>query len=259
MKFLFNTFFYEPLYNFLVWLTDVIPGGEFGIAIVVLTFVIKFILLPLSHRFTKTQRKMRDIQGEVKDIQTKLKDNKEEQTRQILALYKKHGVNPFSGFLLILIQLPVLWAIYRVIIHGLPFDPNLLYSFVSAPETVSTMFLGLDLASKSIIMAILVGATQFVQMWLAIPPVPRDKKKSETLSENFARSMQFNMRYVMPLVIGFISLSFPAALALYWTVNNLFTIIHEYIVKKQAEAIAVAPPPADANALARQAGGTTAT
>src|SRR3989338_4634613 len=236
MSFLFNNFFYEPLYNVLVWLTHV-SGGQLGIAIIVLTLLVKFILLPLSHKFTKTQRKMRDIQEQVKDIQTKLKDNKEEQTRQTLALYKAHGVNPFSGFLLMLIQLPILLALYKVFRHGLPFDATILYSFVVIPGLVATSFLGIDLASKSIILAVIVAVTQFVQMQLAIPPVPKSKSKNESLSENFARSMQFNMKYVMPLVIGFISLSFPAALALYWTVNNLFTIVHEYIVKRQADKL----------------------
>lgn len=237
MSYIFNNFFYEPLYNILVWLTHIIPGGELGVSIIILTLAVKFVLLPLSHKFTKTQRKMRDIQAEVKDIQTKLKDNKEEQTRQVLALYKKHGVNPFSGFVLMLIQLPILLALYKVFRHGLPFDSAILYSFIVVPAVVSTTFLGINLAEKSIILAIVVGVTQFVQMWFAMPPVPKEKSKNESLSENFARSMQFNMRYVMPIVIGFISLSFPAALALYWTVNNLFTIVHEYIVKRQADKI----------------------
>ncbi len=237
---MFHTIFYQPLYNLLVWLAG-ISGGNLGLSVIILTLVVKVILSPLAHRASHSQRanqsKMAEIQEKIKEIQKKHKDSKEAQGRATLELYKAHGFNPLTSFLLVLIQLPVLFAIYQVVRVGLPFNSSELYSFVAAPLLVSPVFLGINLLEKSVLLAILVAVTQFIQMKLAIPPTAKNSSKPDSMQAHFAQSMQFNMRYVMPLVIGFISLSFPAALSLYWTVNNLFTIGHEMIVKRQVDQL----------------------
>lgn len=231
---LFNLIFHDPLYNLLVWFTGIIPGGNVGVAIVLVTVVVKALLLPLQHKFIKTQKKMRDVQGAVTELQQKYKDNREEQARQMLALYKEHGINPFSGFLLILIQLPILIALFTVFRNDIPFHAEKLYSFISLPEISTTIFLGLELVERSLLLAVLVGVTQFIQMKFSIPNLPK-KKENPSFQEDFSRSMQTNMKYVMPVVIGFIAIGFPAALSLYWITNNLIMIAHELFVKREAE------------------------
>lgn len=242
---MFHIIFYQPLYNLLVWLTD-LSAGQFGLAIIILTLVVKTILFPLAHRASHAQRKnqskISEIQVKTKEIQKKYKDNKEAQSKAIMELYRAHGFSPFSGFLLVLIQLPILLAIYWVVRAGLPFDSNELYSFISLPEAVDPVFLGINLLGKSFPLAIFVALTQFFQMKFAIPPPPppsKDPKDTNSMQAHFAKSMQFNMRYFMPIVIGFAALSFPAALSIYWSVSNIFSIGHELVVKRQAEKLRI--------------------
>ena len=109
----FTIIFYKPLYNALVFLLGIIPGHNVGIAVIVLTLVVQFILFPFRHKSVIAQRKMKEIEPEIHKIKEQFKKDKQEQTRQIMALYRSHGVSPFSGFLMLLIQLPVFFALYR--------------------------------------------------------------------------------------------------------------------------------------------------
>ncbi len=110
MKGVFDTFFYEPIYNSLVFLIDVVPGGNVGVAIILLTIGVRTILLPLSHKSVVSQARMRAIAPHVEKIKEKHKDNKQEQARKTMELYKEHGINPFSGCLLVIVQLPVIFC-----------------------------------------------------------------------------------------------------------------------------------------------------
>ena len=110
----FKVVFYQPLYNGLVFLTGVFPWEGLGLAVVSLTLIVRLILLPVSHKSTKAQAQMRVIEPEVKNQKEKYKDNREEQAKQIMELYQRHGLNPFSGCLLLLVQLPVVISLYFV-------------------------------------------------------------------------------------------------------------------------------------------------
>lgn len=240
----FNTFFYEPLYNGLVFLISVIPGADVGLAVVTLTLLVKIIILPLSHRSVASQAKMRSIEPEIKKVKEHHKD-KQEQARQVMDLYKKHGVNPFSGCFLMLVQLPIIFALYWVFFKGLAnnIDQNLLYSFVIAPEQINMRFLGLiDMSQKNIILAALAGISQYFQMKLSMPSIPSgdgEKKKDGTLSfkDEFAKNMNVQMRYMLPGIVFFVAYSISSAVALYWLVSNLFSIGHELIVKRKADKL----------------------
>src|SRR3990172_11473486 len=142
----FNTFFYEPLYNGLVFLISVMPGTDVGLAVIVLTLLVKIIILPLSHKSVASQAKMRSIEPEMKRVKERHKD-KQEQARQVMDLYKKHGVNPFSGCFLMLVQLPIIFALYWVFFKGLAnnIDQTILYSFVVAPEQITCQGGAIDL------------------------------------------------------------------------------------------------------------------
>jgi len=235
MKALFYTLFHQPLYNALVWFVDIIPGGYVSISIIVLTIAVKLLFFPLQTKFVHTQLKMRKVQGQMKEIQKKYKDDREAQGKAMLELYKKENVNPLSGFLLLIVQLPILIALLQVFRHDIPFHLEGLYSFVSLPEIASFMFFSIDLTGKSILLALLVAISQYIQIRISMPsdtPIPGEKG---TFQADFAKSMQVNMKYTMPVIIGFISYGFPAALSLYWITNNVFTIFHEVVVKKRMQ------------------------
>ena len=240
---LFNTLFYEPLYNGLIFLISVIPSADVGIAIVVLTVAVKFLILPLSHKSVKSQAKIRHIDPEVREVKEKYKKDKQEQARKVMELYKKHGVNPFSGCFLLLVQFPIILALYWVFFKGLgDFNTEILYSFVELPLDINTKFLGLiDVLGKSLLLAIFAGITQYYQIKLSMPPKPaNDEKKNNgemSFKDEFAKNMSMQMRYVLPGFVFFIAYTISAAVALYWIVNNLFSIIHELVVRKKAKEL----------------------
>ena len=232
---MFNTYLYTPLYNALIFLSDVIPGHSIGLAIIALTLIIKIILLPLYHQLWRTQQAMKAVEPELKIIKEKYKENREEQARQTMAIYKKYKINPFSGIIIVFIQLPILLALFYVFKDSFNLHADLLYSFVKAPEALNTNLFGIfDLTSRSYPLAILVGLTQFIQIKLSLPPQSPTLPKvtgANNFGEDFKAMMGWQMRYIMPLFITFISLGLPGAITVYWITSNLFTIGHELIKK----------------------------
>lgn len=236
---LFNTFLFNPLYNALVFLTTVLPGNNIAFAIILLTVIVKLILFPLYHKSTKAQSQIKIIEPELKKIKEEYKDDKQEQAKKTMALYREHGINPFTSIGLLFIQLPIILALFYVFFRGFELNLDILYSFVSAPDVINTSLFGFwDIAEKSIFLAIAVGLSQFIQMYLALPSVPKSNKNQTSFKDDFARSMNLQMRYVMPIVIIFIAASFPVAVSIYWLTSNLFAIGHELIVKRKAKFIA---------------------
>lgn len=234
---IYHAFFYKPLLNSLAALVDFLPFHDIGVAIIILTLAVRFILFPFTHKTTMTQIKMRQIEPELKNIKEKFKNNSGEQARKTMELYREHGINPLSGFVILLIQIPIIFALYKVFLSGANFDMVNLYSFVTSPELVSTHFLGLvDMTQRSYPLAFLAALSQFFQMQLALPPIKK-ANQGNSFKDSFARSMNVQMRYVMPFVIFFVGLKFSSAIALYWTTMNVFAIVHEAIVRKKAEKI----------------------
>lgn len=236
---IYNEVFFRPLTNTLVWLTGVIPGGNLGVAVIILTLLVRAILFPFSHRMTLTQIAMRKIEPELNRIKEEFKDKKEEQAQAMMKLYKEHGISPFSGFVFLIIQLPLLIAMYKVFLVEFSSETlgGALYSFISFPEVVSLSFLGANLSEPSIVFAALAGITQFFQVRLSMVRIP-DKKldeKDKTFGSEFQRAMKTQMQYVFPFIIFFIGLKFSAALTVYWTVMNIFAIVHEAIVHRKGE------------------------
>lgn len=232
---LFHTFVYTPLYNALVALLSLGSFVDVGIAVVSLTVLVKLVLYPLSLKASRTQQVMRELEAPMRELRERYKDDRETQGRKILELYKERGVNPFSGFLVLLVQLPLILGLYFVFLKGgLPtIDTSLLYPFIREPLHVSMYFLGfLDMASKSYLLAVLAGATQYLQAHYAMPPLaPRSEHAS--FQEDFARSMQVQMKYVLPIIVAFVAYVASAAVALYWITSNLFAVGQELYVRKQ--------------------------
>src|SRR3989344_6033711 len=126
IKLVYHEIFYRPLLNGLLFLTSVLPGNDLGFSVILLTIILRTLMFPLSHKMLRTQNKMKHIEPDLKKIYAD-KKNKEEQSRAVMELYKKHGVNPFSGFLAVLLQFPLLFAMYQVFWHGLPFKLEEVY------------------------------------------------------------------------------------------------------------------------------------
>jgi YidC/Oxa1 family membrane protein insertase len=235
----YNDIFYKPLLNGLVFLINIIPLHDIGFAVILLTIVVRFILFPFSHRSIITQQKIKKIEPEINKIKSQFKDNSQEQSKKTMELYKQHGINPFSGCLTLILQLPVIFALYKVFTIGMKnFNQENLYYFISSPEIVNMNFLGLiDMSKSNYVLAFLAGASQFFQIKLSVPPIKKDKANPGSLKDNFARNMNIQMRYIMPVIVFFIALEFSSAIALYWTTMNVFAIIHETIVRKKAQKI----------------------
>ena len=231
---LFTSFIYEPIYNGLALIVTTIPGGDVGIAIVILTVLIKLALFPLSLVAVRTQVVMREIDPELKRIKKQFENNREELARRTMALLKEKKVNPFASIFLILIQIPIilgLYFVFRLEGAGGGFDPAVLYSFVSLPTNASFMFLGLiDLTGRNIFLAVVVAITQFYNARLMMPAAPQGKEGS--LQHDLAKSMHLQMRYVLPIIMGLVAYFISAAIALYFLVSNLFQLFQELYVKR---------------------------
>jgi YidC/Oxa1 family membrane protein insertase len=235
---IFHTLFYNPLYNSLVLLVDLIPGGDVGLATILLTCLVKFILFPLSKQATKTQLLMKQLEPEIKKIREKYEKNKEELARQTLDFYRKNNLNPFASFFLVLIQLPIILALAFVFYRGgLPhINTELLYSFISAPTLINTNFLGLfDITKTSLILSILTGIAQFIQIRLSVPAYEKPavvEGKTPSFSDDLAKSMNVQMRYVMPIFMFIVCLNVSGAVALYWITGSIFMIAQELYLRK---------------------------
>jgi YidC/Oxa1 family membrane protein insertase len=230
---LWNLVLYKPLLNALAFLVSVIPGGDVGLAVILLTIFVKIVLFPLSQKSIESQAKINKLTPELK----KIKDSglsKEEQAKKTFELYKTHKTNPFSGCLLVLIQLPIIFALYYVFMKGLAFDSNL-YSFIHMPEKISMNFLGIfDISgSKIIVLAIMAGVSQYFQAYFMPKQPVSDSSEKGSFQENFTKSMQTQMKYVFPFVVAFIAYSVSGALALYWITSNIFAIGQQIYAEKK--------------------------
>lgn len=232
----FHSFIYLPIYNTLVFFLDIVPGGDLGLAVIGTTLVVKFVLLPLSLSAAKTQREMKKIQPQLKEIQGKFKDDKEQQARAMLALYKEHGVKPFSSILMLFVQIPVLFGLFFVSQHAAQLiNPEYLYPFVAFPESTNALFFGVfSVAASSIALAAFAGLTQLAYAWYAVPvpPKPEEGVKMD-MAEEMGRAMAMNMRTVFPLLIAAFAYT-SGAIALYIATSNLFMLVQEFAVRRFA-------------------------
>jgi len=250
---LFNLFLYQPLANILILLYQNIPGNDFGVAIIVLTGLVRLLLYPISVKSIKSQRALAEIQPEVEKVQKEYQKDKERQAKEMLNVYKKAKINPFSGLFLLLVQVPVLLALYKVILNVQTSEfTNILYDFVSFSGEIDPLFLGIiNLAKVGITqtngetfflfgnLALILGAglSQFFQAKMMINQKSFKGKKKNNPAMEMAGKMQKSLIYFFPLLTIFVLINLPLAIGLYWLVSSLFSIAQQHFVLKKVALI----------------------
>ena len=230
MRELYNTILYEPLLNAVVFLYNVLPGNDFGLAVIVLTIIIRLIFFPLTVKTILSQRALSRINPQMKTIKDKFKNDAQAQSAAIMKLYKDNKVNPLSGCLPLLIQLPILIALYHA--FGAGFKPDnfdLIYGFIARPENINPVSFGfLDITSRSIVLAILTGIFQFIQL-------RQNQNLMQTTSgDNTQKELQAvnkQMLYIFPVMIIIIGWNLPAGLLLYWITTTLFSMAEQSYIR----------------------------
>jgi YidC/Oxa1 family membrane protein insertase len=244
-------FFYRPIYNVMLFLISVLPGKNFGLAIIFLTILIRLILLVPNQKALKSQRAMMQIQPELDAIRSKHKGNQEKISQETMLLWKQHKVNPIGGCLPLLIQLPILISLFYVIKSGFtPFQGEMIYSFLTSVDLsqVDTDFYGiLDLQKVNIIwLPLIVGMLQFVQLKLSfarrtkqqnhgkeiIDISDKKDKKKEKASDNPMQMMTKSMMYFMPVMMALMAASLPSGVGVYLVISTLFGIGQQYFVNR---------------------------
>ncbi len=240
-----KTILFFPILNAVVLLYNILPPHDLGIVIILLTLFIRFILSPLSYKAARAQKEIAKIQPKIKKIQKKYKDNKEKQAQKLMDVYKEHKVNPLTGFLPLLVQFPIIIALYRVFINVLNNNyTEGLYAFIQAPEVIDPTFLGIiNLGEKSIAIALAAGAFQLVHSRLIAAKKDDSEKKSiskliqkgEFKIKNITKAMGSQMTLFMPIFTVIIAINLPAGLPLYWMTTTIFSIGEQVLVKKRNE------------------------
>jgi YidC/Oxa1 family membrane protein insertase len=227
---LWNTIIYQPIYNLLILIAQHVTMQDVGLAVIVLTILIRLALYPISKKSIVGQYRMKALEPKLQSI----KDQgltKEAEAAATMALYKEEKINPFSGCLYLIIQLPILLALYHTFSNGVN-QPQHLYSFLST-DNLKTMFIGLiDITKPFLPLAILAGITQGVQAWLAPAPSTPSNKNDNNMQNQLAQSLAVQTKYILPLIIIFIASRLAAAVSLYWSVANLFSILQELYLRK---------------------------
>jgi len=241
MKTLWNAAIYEPIYNALIFIAQHITAQDVGLAVIVLTVIIRLALFPLSKKSIVGQYKMRALEPKLQAIKSKGL-TKEEEAAATFALYKKEKINPFSGCWYLIIQLPILFALYFSFSHGVV-QPTHLYHFLST-EGLKNTFLGLlDITKPFLPLAILAGITQVIQAFLAPQPTAPNRTGDNNMQTQFAQSLAVQTKYVLPIIIIFIASRLASAVALYWSVANIFSILQELYLRKTVRNKLVAELP----------------
>src|SRR3989338_431663 len=227
---LYNTVLYQPLFNVLILLYDFIPGKDFGIAIIVLTLLLRLAFYPLSAKAFVAQKMFAELQPKLKELREKFKHDKDALARQTLEAYQKSGVNPFASIGPLLLQLPILLAIFQVFSKGLQESQlSILYPFVRNTETISPLFLGMvNLSEQSLVLAAIAGVLQFFQMHIGMSSsVPGAKNSGAALAQ----------KHLMPIFFSAFTVSIllrlPAAIGIYWVATSVFSIAQQWYLARR--------------------------
>jgi len=223
----FNQFLYRPLLNILIVLCLFLPGQDFGLAVIILTIAFKSFLLPLNNKMEKNRKDLVKIQPEIKKIQKDFKEDEAQQLEKLKTLYKEYNINPLNSFVPLLIQFPILIALYQVFLKGL--NQSDLYEFIPSSGGIDYSFLGIDLMTSSVILAVFAGIIYFVQLKKSLS---QQTKQTGDKKGDIPAGFQKQMPYFFSLLTFFVLLRIPAAVSLYLITSSLFTMTQQYILNK---------------------------
>ncbi len=266
---LFDTVVVQPIFNLLLVIYSIIPGADFGVAIIVLTIIIRFLMWPLVKKQLHQTKMMRKLQPELQRIKVKAKGNKQLEGMQMMELYKKYGVSPFRSLGILLIQLPIFIALFRVIrIFTLHRENLEMYTYgflkhfptisgiIKDPDTFNQNLFGFLKLTESaigsngvhvtlIILALIAAFTQYIVSKQTTPSTGSEKKLRDIFAEagdgkepdqaEMNAVMMRNMSKFMPVMMFFIMLNLPAALALYYATSNIIASLQQHYILKQDE------------------------
>jgi YidC/Oxa1 family membrane protein insertase len=236
----FDTILIAPLVNALFLIYGIIPGHDFGVAIILLTILIRLILWPLASKQLHSQKKMQSLQGDISKVKIKAGGDKQKEQAMLMELYKEKEVNPFSACLPAILQFPILIAMFVVFqkatgsidgVEKLLYEPvkNLSYisSILSGQTAFNTTLFGLiDMAKPSYLLAIIAGLTQFVQVKMITP------RRQKTDAADPQAKMTSFMNYTFPALTVFIAWGLPAALPTYWITTNFIAIFQQWLIMR---------------------------
>jgi YidC/Oxa1 family membrane protein insertase len=218
---LFNNYVFEPILSLLIWVYQNISLGDLGLAIIILTLLIRVVLLPFFYKSSKDQALIRKIQPKVNEIKKKYKEDKEKQGKELMNLYKEHKLNPFSGFLLLIIQLPIFFALFRIFRN---------------PELITETFnhvtaFGLINLTEIVIPVVAVAA--ILQYFQGKISLAINKTSNNQQNNNPIAKMGNSMVYIAPILSFVILIQLPSALAVYWITSSLFSIGQQFVINKK--------------------------
>jgi len=231
----FKIFLAQPLFNALIVIYLFLPNHDLGVAMILLTIGIKVLIFPINRKAYRLQAAMASLQPRLKMIQEKYKSNPAEQARLTTELFQAEKINPLASFGPLLIQLPILLALYQLFWKGV-WDANtqLLYPFLPQPGQINPFFLNwLDLSQPSLGLAALAGVLQFAQstVLMSLQPTPPAADERQAM---VTKILQKEMLFLFPLLTFFILIKMPSALGLYWSVSSLLAVAEQFWFKKHA-------------------------
>lgn len=237
---LIRTILLQPIFNALLLIYALLPGNDFGVALIVFTILIRILLWPLMKRQLHQQKKMKEIQPEIARVKEKAKGDKTKESQMLVELFKEKEVNPFSSFGVVLLQLPILLTIFYVIRRIL--DPGqvseLAYASVAKLSAVQdivnlgvaenfhpSLFGLVDLSQPNIILALLAGLVQYFQARQLMP--------MNTTQTSDSKNIGFNMSLIFPIITVVVAMRLPSALALYWFASTSIAVVQQYIIMQE--------------------------
>lgn len=265
---IFDLLIVQPIFNLLVAIYAIVPGGDFGISLILFTVLVRLLMWPLVKKQLHQVKAMRKLQPELVKIKAKAKGNKQLETMQMLELYKKHGVNPFRSIGILLIQLPIFFGLYRVIQiltlereqvekYTYSFLENLapIKQIIENPQSFNETFLGVDLTKLpitaegvSVVLVIFAVAAAVMQYFISKQTMPHDENakglrqimaeaaegKQADQSEMNAAVMNKMIKFI-PFLMLFVMMSLPGAISLYYLVSNVVAYFQQDKILKQDE------------------------
>lgn len=271
---LFDTIVIQPIFNLLLGLYSLIPGGDFGVALILFTIIVRLALWPLLKKQLHQARAMQKLQPELVKIKKAANGNKQIEGVQMMELYKKHGVSPFRSIGILFIQLPIFIALYQVIqiftlnradvakyTYGFLKNIGPIKELITHPENFNQQLFGfIDLTGRAItqnpftvniillILAVGAAATQYIMSKQTMPKQQNSKRLRDIMAEAadgkqadqtaMNAAMMGKMTKFLPIMMFFIMISLPGALALYYTVSNVVAVLQQgSILKKDTEEL----------------------